>query len=523
MIVNLPLIRPSTLLLTALALLAAGCKERGTGEAKPGTGPAMSTGASAGAPDATRPELTVLITADEGGWLLPSGEGGAKRGGAAEMLGMWVEKEKHCPSTPAASGSPCKAGYDATVALSTGNHWRGPAVSSFFRGESTAEVMARMGYAVSGLGNHELDFGRDQFLKNRQIDRMAYVSANVKAKSPEAKDLELPAFHIVERKGVKLGVVGLSRVQIAKVVMAGRFEGLEVTGYEEALAQAVPQAWSAGADAVVVLADECASSLEPLIQAHPDWKISVVASGHCRGDFEKKVGETYLASPGRSFQKYLRARLSFDLSKPARERVTMVDGKVVEVSGPVTPDADAASMVKKWKDQADAALGEEIGFTKTGLDQSSPQMARWVAEAVRSVAAAEVAILNKGGLRQALPAGKITKGSVYSVMPFENSVLVARLTGAQLLKNLGNAEAIFAGVTRGPKDQFKDSQGKPIDPARTYTVATVEYLYFGGDGFEFEPHDPQPGETGMVWQTPVIEWTKGAKTSPQQPLEAKLK
>jgi 5'-nucleotidase/UDP-sugar diphosphatase len=51
----------------------------------------------------------------------------------------------------------------------------------------------------------------------------------------------------------------------------------------------------------------------------------------------------------------------------------------------------------------------------------------------------------------------------------------------------------------------------------------VEYLYFGGDGFDLEKHDPLPNETGMVWQTPVIEWTKAAQTTAQKPLEAKLK
>ncbi len=53
-------------------------------------------------------------------------------------------------------------------------------------------------------------------------------------------------------------------------------------------------------------------------------------------------------------------------------------------------------------------------------------------------------------------------------------------------------------------------------------MATVEYLYFGGDGFEFEKLDPEPKETGMAWQTPVIEWTSEQKTSEKKPLEKSL-
>lgn len=497
------------LVAAALVLGLAGCKQEGSKPEAPKGGSAQP-GAAAPA-EAQKTTLTVLVTADEAGWLLPSEEGGARKGGAAELLGQWVASEKHCP----AGGTACAAGYDATVALSTGNHWNGPAISSFFRGESTAEVMKRMGYVASALGTHELDFGREQFLGNKAIDGIGYLAANLKAKAPEAKQMELPPFKIVERKGVKLGVIGLARTKIAANVMAGRLEGLEVTPYEEALGQAVPAVWGAGADAVVVLVDECPSELEAAVQAHADWKLALVAGGHCHRAYQKEIGGTHLVSPGQHFQQYLRAAMELDLAKPARERLVKVDAKVVDVDGKATPDADAAALVKKWKEKADGVLGDEIGFTKKGLDQASPKLANWVLESIRSKVDSDVVILNKKGLRQGLPPGKITKGSVYSVLPFENSVLVARLKGDQLQKNLQNPEALVG---------FKDPKGaKAIDAAKTYSVATVEYLYFGGDGFEFEQHDPLPEETGMVWQTPVIEWTKAAQTTPQKPLEAKLK
>ena len=53
-------------------------------------------------------------------------------------------------------------------------------------------------------------------------------------------------------------------------------------------------------------------------------------------------------------------------------------------------------------------------------------------------------------------------------------------------------------------------------------MATVEYLYFGRDGFDFEKLDPEPKETGMAWQTPVIEWTKEKKSTDAKPVEKAL-
>src|SRR5262249_27863150 len=159
------------------------------------------------------------------------------------------------------------------------------------------------------------------------------------------------------------------------------------------------------------------SELEAVVQAHADWKLPLVAGGHCHKPYSKQVGSTWMVSPGQHFEQYLKAVLEFDLTKPAKERLVKVDAKVVDSTGKATPDAEAQAAVKKWKEKADAVLGEEIGFTKAGLDQASPQMSRWVAESIRSMVGADVAIINKKGLRQGLPAGKITKGSVYSVMP----------------------------------------------------------------------------------------------------------
>jgi 2',3'-cyclic-nucleotide 2'-phosphodiesterase (5'-nucleotidase family) len=300
--------------------------------------------------------------------------------------------------------------------------------------------------------------------------------------------------------------------------MPGRAEGLEVTDYEAALSTAVPEAWKAGADAVVVVADVCPTELQPVVEKHADWKLTLVAGGRCPQPVDTKVGNTQLVSLGRGLDKYARTKLTFDASKPAGEKVTGAETKVVDVKG-ATPDPETEKLVATWKGKLDEVLGQEIGFSQKGLKHDSPEMVRWVAGAIRDSLKTDVAIINRKGLREDLPAGKLTRGSVYSVLPFENTLLIAKLKGEDLVKQLSNPEAAFAGATAAGKGKFKDAQGKAIDPKREYTVATVEYLYFGGDGFEFEKLDPMPTETGMAWQTPVIEWTKNQSTDEKKPLE----
>ncbi len=468
--------------------------------------------------------VTVLVTADENGQLLPTPGVDVAKGGAAQMLGQWVAEDKHCPGQPKQDGAPaCPGGM--TLALSTGDHWNGSSLSTFFQGEPVAQAMGRMGYAASGFGNHELDFGKDQFLALRETGGFPFLAANLKVTKADKKQLELPPWRIFTRGDARVGVVALSYAQAVSTAMADRFYGLEILPYESTLGQAVKELRKAGVDAVVVLADDCPTALEPAVKKHPEWSLSLVVGGHCQKSMESMVGTTPLINPGRRFEGYARARLSVDGSKAAGQRLTAVDAKVVLVQGgPSAPPADAVltEQLKPWIAKHEAAFGERIGFTRSGLDAGSDALHTWVARAIRDVLKTDLALVNKGGFRAGLPAGPITRGSVYAVLPFDNSLMTFKLKGDALLRALANPKAVVFGVTKGPKG-YRDSQGRDVVPSGIYSVASVEYLYFGGDGFDFEKQDPLPGETGMVWQTAVVDWTKQLNTSPSRPLENYLK
>ena len=470
--------------------------------------------------------VTVLVTADENGQLLPTNpEGDAPKGGAAQMLGRWIAEDKHCPGSPKQDGTPACPG-DLTLALSTGDHWNGSSLSTFFQGEPVAEAMARMGYAASGFGNHELDFGKAQFLSLRETGGFPFLSANLKVTKPDKKELELPPWRIFTRGNARIGVVGLSYALAVSTAMADRFYGLEILPYELTLGQSVKELRKAGVDAIVVLVDDCPTALESVVKKHPEWSLTLLVGSHCQKPMQSSVGTTPLINPGRRFEGYARARLTIDSAKPQGERLAAVDAKVVKVlGGPSAPRPDAVLLeqLKPWILKHEAAFGERIGFTRSGLDAGSDILHAWVTRAIRDVLKTDVSLVNKGGFRAGLPAGPVTRGSVYAVLPFDNSLLTFKLTGEALLRSLANPHAIFSGVSKGPNGTWRDSQGRDIVPTAVYTVASVEYLYFGGDGFDFEKHDPLPGETGMVWQTAVVDWTKQLNSSQSRPLESFLK
>ncbi len=104
----------------------------------------------------------------------------------------------------------------------------------------------------------------------------------------------------------------------------------------------------------------------------------------------------------------------------------------------------------------------------------------------------DAAIFNKGGLRNSLPKGNITIGSIFELMPFENEVVLLKLSGEQF-QSMCNMIVQKGGIPVGGmrmtmKDNFaKDIsvQGKAFDASRDYWVVTSDYLANGGDNYIF--------------------------------------
>jgi 2',3'-cyclic-nucleotide 2'-phosphodiesterase (5'-nucleotidase family) len=101
--------------------------------------------------------------------------------------------------------------------------------------------------------------------------------------------------------------------------------------------------------------------------------------------------------------------------------------------------------------------------------------------------------MNSGGFRAPFPKGEITRGMVYSCLPFENRLVKFEVSGqlmAQILEFVAGktgkqgslqVSGLSLAVADGkPKDVLID--GKPFDPTRTYTISTIDYIANGNDG-----------------------------------------
>jgi 5'-nucleotidase / UDP-sugar diphosphatase len=100
-------------------------------------------------------------------------------GGAASMLTHWREDEGYSPDGP-------------FLVLSGGDTWTGPALSTWFDGESMIEVMNLMGYDAAAVGNHEFDFGLDGLRERGAQAEFPFLAANMRTAAGTEIDFALP-------------------------------------------------------------------------------------------------------------------------------------------------------------------------------------------------------------------------------------------------------------------------------------------------------------------------------------------
>ncbi|MCK5086789.1 MAG: hypothetical protein KAQ90_04670, partial [Melioribacteraceae bacterium] len=108
--------------------------------------------------------LIILYTNDEHGWMETEGS----YGGAAGLMGLWREKEGYSEE---------KENY---LILSGGDMWTGPAISTWFQGESMADVMNAMNYTAAAIGNHEFDFRIEGLKERMEQSNFPFLSANIR-------------------------------------------------------------------------------------------------------------------------------------------------------------------------------------------------------------------------------------------------------------------------------------------------------------------------------------------------------
>ena len=449
--------------------------------------------------------LTILYTNDEHGWMT----GMSPDEGASNLVGLWQEREGYSPDD------------DSFIVLSGGDMWTGPAISTWFAGESMAAVMNEMGYAATAVGNHEFDFGLDGLQARAEQSTFPFLSANIRRQSDGSipTDLGIQPYTIITANDVQVGIIGLTTVSTPRTTNPVNVAEFEFIDYETALREIVPEVKAAGAELILVPGHVCQDELQALAQTIGDLGVHLLGGGHCNELFAEEANGIVLLEGGFHLASYGRVIFQFDMET---NTVDVVDyGVEMNMGG--TADPAITALIAQWQAEADAELKEVVGYTTSGLSRGSSEMQALTVETwLQGMPTANVAITNLGGFRAGLESGAITLEGIIGVLPFNNVLIDVALTGEQLLQVLTFAvnDAAIGGVYQdGNQWRFKGSD-EVIDPNEVYSLLVNDFMYAGGDGYDMlAEFDPLAYNTAVDWRQPVIDWIIAQESSPERPLD----
>jgi 2',3'-cyclic-nucleotide 2'-phosphodiesterase (5'-nucleotidase family) len=211
---------------------------------------------------------------------------------------------------------------------------------------------------------------------------------------------------------------------------------------------------------------------------------------------------------------------------------------VTPYTAAVRPDPDVAALVARYAQAVDRITSRVVARLRVALPREETEypLGRLIADAFRAAAKADVCLVNTSGIRDGLPAGPVTYGQLFQVLPFQNRLVRLRVTGAVLLDALehalrgGDVAAHVSGVEvwfdpgqpagrRVARTRLAD--GHAIDPRRAYTLAVPDFLAGGGSGYAMLVSLPTE-ETGIVDIDAVIRHLAALGDSGSAPPEPRL-
>lgn len=422
------------------------------------------------------------------------------------------------------------------MVIDAGDVVQGSLFFNLYGGDVENKLMDAMGYDIRILGNHEFDNGSEELAKKIKDTKSQWLSTNYKITLPGLKEKFAP-YTTRTFDGKKIGFIALN-LDPKGIVSEGNYDGIE---YMDLYDAANATAWYLknldGCDMVVAIThigyEPTATGTSDLQLAPRSRDIDIIIGGHshtvidpaakdahkpylvpnANGDF---VLVTQTGKSGRNL-----GEITIDLDKLTSDyRLIPVNKRLDNRLDPKT-----AAIIAPYRRGVDSLMNVKVARSAIELRNDQPAMLNFVADFIKVrgdelAPNVDFAMTNKGGLRRSLPKGDITEGQVMMALPFNNKVEVIDITGKDLLENFdvmalygGNGVSKEVDITYDPKTHKCVKaliNGKPVDPKKTYRLATIDYLANGGDYMTPLTRGVKVAASKNILSTDILHWMRTA-------------
>ena len=534
--------------------------------------------------DAPRDEFTISLlgTNDVHGQLLPDGGRGGLVAVSAYVNALRAARNED---------------GGAVLVIDAGDMWQGTLDSNLVEGAAVVEAYNAIGFAAAAIGNHEFDFGPvgskavpedtgddPRGALKQRVSEAAFpvLAANLidnKTGRPVDWENVRPSL-ILDVNGINVGIIGVMTARALQATIAANVVGLRVAPLAETIAREAQMLREQGASVVIVSAhagsrcmvfddptdlSSCnmAGEIMRVASALPTGLVDHIIAGHVHHGIAHIVNGISITSAYSSTRAF--SRVDFDIDANTGNVVSRrvfpphwACLSVVRSSGECASPGDAASEIVTAvyeghavkpdpqvleiaaraaafaKDTKRLELGVHLESAFEHPPSTESPLANLMTDAILESTGADIAIHNVvGGIRNTLPQGELTFGSVYEMFPFDNRIVELQLTGRELRtiiaeqahnhgRRVGfSGMRVFIQCDNDKMDVVMElGDGTAIRDDDRLTVVVNDYIALGGDGI-MTPVMPEGGfdvGDGMsLTRDVLVEWFQdnGNSLNPQ--------
>ena len=357
------------------------------------------------------------------------------------------------------------------ILVDCGDSVQGELVGTLSRGEVNVELMNAVGYDVATIGNHEFDYGMEQFNKNVSLAKFKYVCCNFL--DQDGKQV-LEPYTIVEVAGKKIAFVGIDTPEaLVKSVPAyfqdadGKFiysfcNDTDGQALYAKVQETVDAARAEGVDYVIALAhlgvDFTSSPWISTDVIANTTGIEVLLDGHTNSTIKQETMDNKDGNPviftstGTKLENV--GMLTIDTQAEEVKdafSTTLISADAmpfINAAGLMEEDNGVGEAVKTALSASEELQNKVVAHTDVDLITHDPvsgeriirsqetNLGDLVSDAYRIIGNADIGLINGGGIRTNIPVGDITFAKMLEVHPYKNQFCIIETTGQQVLDAL---------------------------------------------------------------------------------------
>lgn len=417
--------------------------------------------------------------------------------------------------------------------------------------------MNLVGYDAMAIGNHEFDNPLSVLRQQEKWAKFPLLSANIYQKGTQQRLFK--PYALFDKQGIKIAVLGLTTDDTPKVSSPENVVDIEFRVPAVEAKHVVEQLRKTEKPDIIIAATHMghyddgkhgsnapgdvemarslpAGYLDMIVGGHSQNPVCMASENHRQVDYvpgspcvpDRQNGTwivqahewgKYVGRADFTFRNGELTLVNYQLIPINLKKIEKADGTREHVfyTQEIAQDPTMLKLLTPFEERGKAQLGVRIGSVNGRLEGDrnkvrfeQTNMARLLLASQIERSGADFAVMSGGGVRDSIGAGDITYKDVLKVQPFGNTLVYVDMKGSEVEKYLAvvankqpdsGAYAQFANVSLVADGQGVSNvkiQGEPLDPNKTYRMATLNFNALGGDGYPRIDNSPSYVNTGFI-------------------------